>query len=116
MDRPLGVKDCVECGAGFEAKGNTRRCPPCRARRVPGPSVLAAVEAQLAAIGKEAGPLGATARILAARLDLGADPGSAMAAMSKELRTIMTELTRNATAVKDPVDELLARRKARRGA
>lgn len=109
----MGVKKCVECGAGFGAKGNTRRCPTCRGQR---PSVLAAVEAQLAALGKEAAPLGATAVVLAARLDAGADPGSAMAAMSKELRTIMTELNRNATAVKDPVDELLARRKARRGA
>ena len=108
----MGVKECVGCGAGFVAKGNTKRCPLCRAGR---PSVLAAVEAQLAAIGKETAPLGATAVILAARLDLGADPGSAMAAMSKELRTIMTELGRTATAVKDPVDELLARRKARRG-
>jgi hypothetical protein len=109
----LGVKECVECGAGFEARGNTKRCPPCRRRNR---SVLAAVEAQLASIGKESGPLGAAALVLAARLDLGADPGSAMAAMSKELRTIMTELNRNASAVKDPVDELLARRKARRGA
>lgn len=109
----MGLKDCVDCGAGFEAKGNTRRCPACRRGR---PSVLAAVEAQLVSLGKESVPLGAAAVVLAARLDAAADPGSAMAAMSKELRTIMTELTRTATAAKDPVDELLARRKARRGA
>lgn len=109
----MGVKDCVGCGAGFEAKGNAKRCLLCRRGR---PSVLAAVEAQLAALGKEAVPLGAAAVVLAARLDAGADPGSAMAAMSKELRTIMTELARTAAVVKDPVDELLARRKARRGA
>jgi hypothetical protein len=109
----VGVKDCAECGASFEAKGNAKRCPLCRRGR---PSILAAVEAQLAALGKEAAPLGATAVVLAARLDAGADPGSAMAAMSKELRTIMTELTRTATIAADPVDELLARRKARRGA
>lgn len=107
------MKECAGCGAGFEAKGNTRRCPLCRRGR---PSVLTAVEAQLVSLGKEAVPLGTAALVLAARLDAGADPGSAMAAMSKELRTIMTELTRTAAAAKDPVDELLARRKARRGA
>jgi len=109
----VGVKSCADCGGGFEAKGNTKRCPPCRRGR---PSVLATVEAQLVSLGKEAVPLGAAAIVLAARLDLGADPGSAMAAMSKELRTIMTELTRTAAVAKDPVDELRARRKARRGA
>lgn len=111
----MGVKACVDCGTGFDAKGNTKRCSSCRGRRGR-PSVRAAVETHLAAIGKETAPLAAAAVVLAARLDAGADPGSAMAAMSKELRTIMTELTRTATAQRDPVDELLARRKARRGA
>lgn len=113
----MGVKECAGCGAPFEANGNTKRCLSCRGRGRPArPTVLAAVDAQLAAIGKEAVPLAAAAAVLAARLDAGTDPGSAMAAMSKELRTIMTELARTATAVQDPVDELLARRRARRGA
>lgn len=113
------MKACAACGAGFKAKGNARRCPPCRGLPPPvveRPSVLDAVDAQLAAIGKQADPLAAAAAVLAARLDFGFDPGSALAAMSKELRTIMLELTRTAPAVADPVDELLERRRARRKA
>lgn len=114
------TKSCAGCGSGFAAKGNTRRCPPCRGQRPPvveRPSVLAAVDAQLAAIGKQADPLGAVAHVLAGRLDLGlVESGAALTAMSKELRTIMLELARTAGAVADPVDELLARRNARRKA
>ncbi|HZI37266.1 MAG TPA: hypothetical protein VFF24_03085 [Acidimicrobiia bacterium] len=114
----MGVKACAGCGAEFEAIGNTRRCPPCRGQSPPAaerPSVLAAVDAQLAAIGKHADPLGAVAHVLAGRLDLGLiESGAALTALSKELRTIMVELTRTAASVADPVDELLERRKARR--
>jgi hypothetical protein len=115
----VGVtKACAGCGAGFEATGNTRRCPPCRGAGLPvveRPSVLAAVDAQLAAIGKQADPLGAVAHVLAGRLDLGLiESGAALTAMSKELRTIMLELARTAASVADPVDELLLRRRARR--
>jgi hypothetical protein len=75
--------------------------------------VLGAVEATLASIGKHTSPLAAAALVLAARLDAGVDPGSAMAAMSKELRTMMAELTRSTAAVSDPVDELKQRRRQR---
>lgn len=71
------------------------------------------MEETLARIGKLESPLGATAIVLAARLDAGTDPGSAMAAMSKELRAAMTELMRSAPAAADPVDELRQRRKRR---
>lgn len=76
-------------------------------------SVLAAVKKELRAIGKTATPLGATALTLAERLDDGIDPGSAMAAMAKELRATMDELARTAPAVADPIDDLKKRRERR---
>lgn len=119
----MGVKQCAGCGAGFNAQRNQKRCPSCRGVPAAAPpieaaggAVLAATKAQLGGIGKVDSPLGAAALVLAARLDAGADPGSAMAAMAKELRTIMAELLQSTPAVADPVDELRARRKARLGA
>lgn len=110
----MGVKSCTECGSPFESKAaNAKRCPRCRSGRAGRTSVLGAVEATLASIGKQRTTLGAAAVVLAARLDAGVDPGSAMAAMSKELRTMMLELTRSAPAVSDPVDELRQRRTRR---
>lgn len=76
-------------------------------------SVLAAVRAELEAIGKGNTPGGAACLVLAARLDANEDPGSAMAAMSKELRTTMHELSRSAPSVADPIDELRNRRERR---
>ena len=116
----MGVKRCVECGGTFDARRNQKRCPACRGVPAEGPGleggVLVATRAQLVAIGRAESPLGAASLVLAARLDAGADPGSAMAAMAKELRGIMADLLRDAPAVADPVDELKARRKARLGA
>ena len=77
-------------------------------------SVLTSVRSELEAIGKEATPMGAVALTIAARLDAGGDPGSAMAAMAKELRATMVELVRSAPALADPVDELKRRRDERR--
>ena len=77
-------------------------------------TVLAATRAELVTLGKLTTPSGAAALVLAERLDAGGDPGSAMAAMAKELRATMTELGRHAPAVADPVDELRKRREERR--
>ena len=104
------------CGRDFAARGNARRCPTCRGieeTSAPAAGVLAATKTQLRMIGKEADPLGETALVLAARLDAGADPGSAMAAMAKELRTLLAELMAAAPAIVDPVDELRKRRERR---
>lgn len=113
----MGLKDCAECGGAFDAKRNQRRCPACRGVPAEDPGqeggVLAATRAQLAAIGRAETPLGATALVLAGRLDAGADPGSAMAAMAKELRQVMADLLAGAPMVADPVDELRERRRAR---
>lgn len=79
-------------------------------------SILAAVRAELEAQGQADTPAGATALALAARLDggVGTDPGSAVAAMSKELRMLMADLSKSPVAGRDPVDELRERRRARR--
>lgn len=77
-------------------------------------SVLGSVRTELEAIGKATTPLGAVALTIAARLDAGGDPGSAMAAMAKELRATMVELARSAPAAVDTVDELKRRREERR--
>ena len=79
-------------------------------------SIRVAVREELDRIGKADSPMGAAALKLAARLDVGEDPGSAMAAMAKELRVTMAELGRSAPAVSDPVDELKRRRERRLGA
>lgn len=76
-------------------------------------SIRVAVREELEAIGKATSPMGTLALTLAARLDAGVDPGSAMAAMAKELRATMTELARSAPAAADPVDELKHRRQRR---
>jgi len=75
--------------------------------------IRTAVRDELEAIGKADSPMGTVALRLASRLDAGEDPGSAMAAMAKELRTTMAELTRSAPAAADPVDELKKRRERR---
>lgn len=78
--------------------------------------IRTAVRDELETIGKTDSALGGVALKLAARLDAGEDPGSAMAAMAKELRTVMGELGRGAPAAADPVDELKRRRERRIGA
>lgn len=75
--------------------------------------IRTAVREELEAIGKAGTPAGTVALTLATRLDAGEDPGSAMAAMAKELRTTMAELARTAPAQADPVDELKKRRQRR---
>lgn len=76
-------------------------------------SVHVSVREELERIGKTDTPLGAVATRLALRIDQGDDPGSAMAAMAKELRTTMAELMRTAGAVADPIDDLKKRRERR---
>ena len=72
--------------------------------------VQSAVRRELDAASKLDTALGRTALTLAGRLDLNEDPGSAMAAMAKELRTCLAELNVDAKVAKNPLDELRARR------
>lgn len=76
--------------------------------------VTAAVRATLDSIGKTDSVLGASALVLAARLDAEGTADTAVAAMTKELRATLAELTKDATAKGDPVDDLRERRERRR--
>lgn len=73
-------------------------------------SVAAEVETFLAKY--DAGPLGAVAKALAVRLD---DPDEASpAAVAKELRATLAAIADTPEKEADPVDDLTARRTARR--
>lgn len=76
--------------------------------------VTAAVRATLENIGKTDTALGASALVLAERLDREGTADTAVAAMTKELRATLAELTKDAPAKGDPVDELRQRREKRR--
>jgi hypothetical protein len=78
--------------------------------------LVAAVVAELTAAGREGSALGVQAIHLAQRLDLSRfDTGGGLAALSKELRAVMAAALQNAAVAADPVDELKARRDAKRG-
>lgn len=76
-------------------------------------STLTATKARLTELGKIESALGSAALVLAGRLDDPDTPGSAVAAIGKELRAMLTELEQHATVVADPIDELKARREKR---
>lgn len=76
--------------------------------------VADSVRATLTAIGKTDTALGASALVLAERLDRKTTADTAVAAMTKELRATLAELTKDAPAKGDPVDELRERRERRR--
>lgn len=73
--------------------------------------LVAAVRAELEAAERDATALGAQALALAARIDTGADTGSAIAALSKELRAVMDSALAGAAKAADKLDELSERRK-----
>ena len=86
----------------------------------PGSGVLeAATRAELTALGRECTAAGVAALALANLIDARQDPGSALAAMTREWRAAFGEATSNATRQDSGLDELadeLARRRGRRGA
>ena len=79
-------------------------------------SVTASTRAQLVAAGKLDCALGSAAMTYAARLDDPDTAASAVAAIGKELRSTLEELTRGVAVASDPVDDLKAKRDARRKA
>lgn len=127
------TRACAWCGHTFEAKRPTAKfCSSnCRAKssnaskRAPRPApaevppvplpvasgLVAAVRAELEAAERDATALGAQALALAARIDTGADTGSAIAALSKELRAVMDSALAGAAKAADKLDELSERRK-----
>ncbi len=78
--------------------------------------ITTAARRELEQAGKLGSALGNTVLALASRLDAGADSASGMAAMAKELRTLMAALGAGQVMALDPVDDLKKRREQRRGA
>lgn len=132
-------RTCDQCGRSYEAERSTSRfCgSSCRVRSHEGvpPSVgddrvvslptapevdgalTAQVRATLAGVGRVETWQGAAALSIAARIDAGADPGSGLAALQRELRATMVEAMRGVGAPQSRVtgmrDELQRRRQAR---
>lgn len=129
MKRP-----CDVCGTVYEAKRSTSRycSPTCRVRKSRGAEVIdlpaspvptdsdgpvyVATLQTLTDADRALTPLGAAALTLARRLDSpGADTGSAIAAVARQLEATLTAATRGAGAATAPgklQDELAARRAA----
>lgn len=123
---------CDSCGTDYEAKRPTSRycSTKCRNRAARAgvskprihaessdPIVITTTVADQ--VRRELGQIlessaGQMALSLAHRLDAAVDTGSAMAAVARELRTIMGELLGTVADVADPIDELKAARERRR--
>lgn len=126
----MATATCATCGKRFEAQRKTARfCgPTCRQRAHRGsevpvapvevlpaqgasePALVAATRKELADAERENSTLGQIALRLAAQLAVAADTGSGTAALSKELRAVMTEALANAPKAADSLDELAQRR------
>jgi hypothetical protein len=126
---------CVICGTGFVARNSRRRfCSDrCRKRAVRGGFVAAVSAAEprtpsgpgaveqatgevLRAVGRLGTPLGQVAVVLARRLDHpGADTGSALSAVARQLQVAMEAVTADVRPAMDPLDELRARRDRKLG-
>lgn len=126
------IKPCDLCGTPYQAKRASRYCSPaCRnqasaariGRKVVAAepvvvesSVAAATRAELDAVGRADSVAGQAALTLAARIDAQAETGAALAALVKQLHATMAVATANTSESLDVLDELRARREARRGA
>jgi hypothetical protein len=128
---------CAQCGVGFAGKRRTARyCSQvCRqraanARRsagvtadaplpmVPltvGEGVVDTVKRELGALGKSGTSLAAQAVAIASSMESGKETGAALAALSRELRTVMALLSQGVDRG-DELDELKAKRDAKRQA
>ncbi len=128
------VRTCEACGQGLEGKrpharfcgpacrkrGSRRSAPPNRGRTedVAAPiedgGLVEALRRELETAGRLDTALGQQALALAVKLASPFDTGSAMAAVSRELRAVRGEALRGAEQVADPLDELRLRRDAKR--
>lgn len=125
------TRACDQCGVDYEAKRpSSRYCSArCRNRSAranggkPRPSAsqpeATAPDSAIADhVARELGnqvdtAAGQMAIALARRLDANLDTGSAMAAVARELRTLIVEVLGNQPQAADPIDELRARRDRR---
>lgn len=127
-------RECAVCGTGFEAKRpQARYCgETCKKRAqrggiatpaTPAPVVnravsglVDAVEAELEAAGKLNSMIGQHAMELANRIVSAPGMNAGVASLSKELSRVMAEALKVSTAKANPLDELRARRDAKRAA
>lgn len=129
MERP-----CDVCGGIYEAKRpSSKFCSAtCRQRAargaptnhvapvtpLPTSTETGPVETEakrhLSGLGRESTVLGQAALALARRLDAGRDTGTAMASLAKQLQATLDSATEGVTTAADPLDELRARRDAKR--
>ena len=132
-------RPCDRCGREYDAeRPSSRYCTDkcrveaSRARRRGLPvSVMAAVteleppiqapsglvsstSAQLEAAGRLGSPMGQAALVLAARIESGHEHGSAVAALTRELRSTLEAALDGVRPAADAVDELRLRREQRR--
>ena len=125
-------RECLTCGEPIpqrRGRGAPRkRCETCSppAKRPdkkptlvtftakPGRNVHSATLDVLTEAGRVETPLGQAALVLAARIDANQDSGGAIAAMAKQLASTLSAATAGANVVASPVDELRARRAAKR--
>ena len=75
---------------------------------------LGAVIAELTEAGRLQTSAGQAAVALASRIDAGAESSSGLAALTREMRAAMAEATANVAQAGDALDELRAKREARR--
>ncbi len=121
-------RECDACGTEYEAQRRTSRycstrCRMRASRRIEAPvaaespgsgELVEALRRELADAGRLDTALGQQALALAVKLASPFDTGSAMAAVSRELRAVREEALRGAEQVADPLDELRLRRDAKR--
>lgn len=129
----MATRSCEKCGDRLPPQrsgGVRKKCAKCSPKRVRPPknqrqvvavsdlpsergSIYAATLATLEQAGRTETPLGATALLLAQRLDANQDSGSAVAALAKQLAATLEDATRGAQIAMSPLDELRARRNAK---
>lgn len=128
-------KVCTRCGEQFAAARKdvrycSKRCRNSASRdRVAGkpdvlpdlPAVMPVVSgnfgaalAELTAAGREDSSAGQAALTIARRMDEGAESSAGLAALSRELRAAMAEALSRVESSGDALDDLRARREARR--
>ena len=132
----MAAGSCVTCGGPLppvKSGGRRRYCEVCTPMKrnkptaaAPAPikalptpqdgKVVAATLATLRSAGREETVAGAAALALAEILDAGSQSGSSAAALVKELRATMDEALAGVRTTTSLVDELRARRDAKRGA
>lgn len=113
-------RTCEVCRADFEGGARAKCCSStCRVRKHRGAgnvgvgAVRDAVLAELVDAGRADSAAGRAALAVAARLDVGRDTGSAVAALARELRAALPAALDGAAGEADPLFELQRRREAR---